>query len=119
MRLKVVDLNDPELYQEWKNTQPKKSGVYVWEIKDLILNGKIFKERYDAYVFLYDDMKGKHESYELNFVIPYDFNENNPLNIDHTWYGENKSEVVKEFIMWFQRAQVEFNELLSLSRHLL
>ena len=116
MKLKVVDLNDPELYQEWKNTQPKKSGVYVWEIKDLILEGKIFKEPYDAYVFLWDDGKGKHESYELNFVIPYNPIDNN-LSIDETWYGENRSEATRKFIIWFQQTNVKLEELLTLSRN--
>ena len=117
MKLKVVDLNDPQLYQEWKNTQPKNSGVYVWGIKDLILGGKIFKEPYDAYVFLWDDGKGKNESYELNFVIPYNSISDNLLSIDETWYGENRSEATSKFIIWFQQTNVKLEELLTLSRN--
>lgn len=114
MKLKVVDLNDPNMYQEWKSTQPNNSTVYVWDIKEKITSGRIYKEHYDAYVFLYDDKKDKHESYELNFVIPYDPYENNPLNLDHTWYGANKAEVITQFIMWFHRTNVEFGELMTL-----
>lgn len=109
MQIKVIDLNDEHLYQEWKKLNRDK--VYLWDIKDLVLDGKMFEEKFDAYIFLWDDGKGKHESYEVNFVIPYDPIENNVLNIDHTWYGATQKEAIENFKKGIRETFENFKKL--------
>lgn len=109
MKIKIVDLNDERIYQNWKKLNRDK--VYVWDIKEMILDGKIFDEKFDAYIFLCDDGKEKHESYEVNFVVPYDPVENNVLTIDHTWYGYTQKESIENFKKGIKEAFENFKNL--------
>ena len=120
MKIKIEDLNSDVLYQTWHDSlhKPNSSGVYVWEIKEMILNGKVYDEKFDAYIFLWDDGKGKHESYEVNFVVPYDPVEDNVLVIDHTWYGANQKEAIENFKQGIKETFEKFRELCIAGRKL-
>ena len=91
MLIKVIDLNDEHVYQEWKKLNRDK--VYLWDIKEIYIKKEQDKD--NVYIFYWDDKKDKHESYELNLIIPSE-------NIDEIFYGEDKDEVDKKLKQWLK-----------------
>ena len=109
MIVKVIDLNDEHVYDEWKKLNRDK--VYVYDIKEIYISrGQTDGNKDNIYIFYSDDGKDKHESYELNFVIP-------DRNIDEIFYGEDKDEVNKKLKQWLNEHLMLFIELYKLLGH--
>lgn len=104
MKIDIVDMNLAS-NQDWWCAQKENSMnyVYVYSFPKFYMDRK----EADAYVFLWDDGKEKHESYEVYLIMPY----SNPHRIEETFYGADKEEAVGNMLKWIDEHINFINEL--------
>lgn len=98
MKVEIVDMNLPANEELWKNRYKAKSscGVYIYDFPLLYMD----EHEADVFVFLWDDGKGKHESYEAHLMTtPFKYVSNNHTT-EATFYGADRSEALKEMTKW-------------------
>lgn len=95
MKIDIIDMNLPEWKEWWESNRPS-NDVYRWDFP-------VMYRRYyynaDAYIFMWDDGKGKHESFEIELFVPI----NEPYGeINETFYGYNKIEAMAQLLEWLR-----------------
>ena len=98
MKVEIVDMNLPANEELWKNQYKAKSscGVYIYDFPSLYMD----EHEADVFVFLWDDGKGKYESYEAHLMTtPFKYVSNNHTT-EAVFYGADRSEALKEMTKW-------------------
>lgn len=102
MKIDIVDMNLDSNREMWEK-QHTSGWVYVFSFPDFYMN----QNDADVYVFLYDDGKEKHESYEVYLRMPYA----NPHCIEETFYGADREEAMANMLEWVNGHINFINEL--------
>lgn len=102
MKVEIVDMNLQENQDLWGKEWDKGLGsCYVY--------GYAYMQHHDsdAYVFLWDDGKEKHESYEAHLRMPYWTSDGERHHTEYSFYGADRKEAMLKLIEWLNE-HVEF-----------
>lgn len=97
MKVEIVDMNLPANEELWTKQYKAKSscGVYIYDFPSLYMD----EHEADAFVFLWDDGKGRYESYEVHLMTPFKYVSNNHTT-EATFYGADRSEAMQKMTEW-------------------
>ena len=104
MKIDIVDMNLKSNQEIWKN-QCHDGGVYIYSFPGFYMK----HNDADVYIFLCDDGKEKHESYEVRIITPFKSN----INIDEMFYGEDKDEATGNMVSWINEHIMFLEELVK------
>lgn len=104
MKVEIVDMNLQENEDLWDNEWNKGlCSCYVYSFPDAYMQ----HHDSDAYVFLFDDGKDKHESYEAHLRMPYWTMDDERRQVEASFYGADRDEAIHKLNEWLNK-QVEF-----------
>lgn len=103
MKVEIVDMNLQENLDLWEKEWNKGLGsCYVYSFPDAYMQ----HHDSDVYVFLYNDGKEKHESYEAHLRMPIRWADDNHL-VESSFYGADRDEALRNLNEWLNK-HVEF-----------